>query len=236
MLSCYHVPNANAEATVSKAVLFENKNKTDKPDFLFEKKDSKLADGSTVQETQFTYPDGRVALSEKLVFDPKGKISTYFYDQKQVSQRIWLTVEGDVMKMKKEWYEGDKITKTDEEIDTFKENMHLGPELQNVALKKWSTLTAGESYKFKLIVMERLDTFSFELEYDGLKDLNGKKVHQFSLYPRSFIIRLLVTKIRFYFDNTPERKLIEINGTLPVKPWNGKIWDGIFDGTMRPIY
>lgn len=228
--------NGGAKPIVTTAVLFEFKNKTEKPDFTFEKKDSKNADGTSTQESIFRYPDGRTAFTETLAFSKEGRITSYFYDQKQVSQRIWLTIDGNIMKMKKEWYQGDKVTKTAEEIDEYKPNMHVAPELQDITLKKWSSLTSGESYKFKLIVMEHIDTFSFELEYDGLKDLGGKKLHQFSLYPRSFFIKLLVSPIKFFFENTPERRLLEVRGTLPVKPWNGKEWDGIFEGIMRPNY
>jgi hypothetical protein len=216
-------------------VLFLEGGSAEKPDYRSEIQATQNPDGTVTERSKFLYPDGQEAMTETLILQGK-RVVRYEYDQKQVEEKILMTTADGKFTLVKEFYGKGKEGKTETATEDYGETTLIAAQIHRTIVERWKSLVSGEDYGFRLILPERLDTFGFKLSYDGLQDLNGKKVHRMALSPTSFIIRLVAGSIFFYFEDSESRPLLEVKGILPVKKkQDDGTWGGVYDGFMRIV-
>ena len=109
----------------------------------------------------------------------------------------------------------------------------FGGQVAELFLEKMSRLLQGEKIKFRIFVIERLETFGFEAR---LKKKEGDEL-QVEMKPSSFVISAFVSPIIFTYrvgpkalnssekvGNVTEYSLLHVKGSLKARIWRDGSW------------
>lgn len=96
-----------------------------------------------------------------------------------------------------------------------------GPSLHGFILQHWERLAAGETIPVRMIILNRLETYGFDIRREA--DAGGTT--RVSITPSSWFVRLIVAPLAVTFDSTT-RNVVRYEGRVPpMKPAGGKLVD-----------
>lgn len=87
-----------------------------------------------------------------------------------------------------------------------------GPSLHGFILGQWDRLAAGETVPVRMIILDRLETYGFDIRRQRVAD--GRTT--FSVTPSSLLVRLFVAPLAVTFD-TQTRGVVRYEGRVPPK-------------------
>lgn len=110
-----------------------------------------------------------------------------------------------------------------------------GPSLHGFILHHWDRLVAGEKLPVRMIILDRLETYGFDIRHQHAAGGHAT----FSITPSSWLVRLVVAPLTVTFDQAA-RNVVRYEGRVPpMKPEGGQ-WvklDARVDYTMAvPVY
>ncbi len=170
--------------------------------------------GSTIRN-DFLYPDGKEAVSEEIVLE-NGKVKSIRIDQKQLGETYSAVVKEGVIH-----YSKTVGGKTKESHEDYPEDLLVGVQLSGFAHSNWDALLKGESRSFRIMVVDRQETFGFKMFKEASEsDENNVML---KIKPSSPFISALVKPIAFRFD-AKTRKLKSVLGRTTPKLRKGDKW------------
>jgi hypothetical protein len=112
--------------------------------------------------------------------------------------------------------------KTKTEELPIEENLLLGDRIIDFILEHFSELKGGARLKIRILVLDRFDTFGFELQ---LKEASEQEV-QIQLKPTSILISAFVSPVIFTYQLRVGKppSLRRVVGNIKPKIWNGRNW------------
>lgn len=168
--------------------------------------------------------EGNILVLEKTIAVNGGRTVLLFeQEQRQVGSVGKIEVrEGKIFFS----YAKDGKAKTDDEksTDDFIVTSTLVANLKH----EWEKIAKGETVKFRLGVVDRLETVGFQVKKEGDKLPSGGAGQLLKMKPSSVIISALVNPLRLGFDSEGQQ-LLEIEGRTPVKVKVDGKWKD-FDG------
>jgi hypothetical protein len=110
-----------------------------------------------------------------------------------------------------------------------------GPSLHGFVLQHWDRLAAGEKIPVRMIILNRMETYGFDIRRQ--REAEGRTT--FSITPSSPFVRLVVAPLVVTFDSAT-RNVVRYEGRVPpMKPEGGRLvdLDARVDYTMNvPAY
>jgi hypothetical protein len=110
-----------------------------------------------------------------------------------------------------------------------------GPSLHGFILQHWNRLAAGQKVPVRMIILNRLETYGFDIRRQ--REAEGRTT--FSITPSSPLVRLVVAPLVVTFDSAT-RNVVRYEGRVPpMKPEGGRLvdLDARVDYTMNvPVY
>lgn len=162
-------------------------------------------------KSEYSYPDGKVAVWEESFYE-NGELKIFNFHQEQSKE--YGTVEFTKEKVKFT-YNADGEEKRDEEDnagDVITINL-----IAETIRKNMDTLLKGDSFKFRLAVVDRLETVGFKVFLDKEIKYDGIDAAKIILKPSSFIIAQLVDPVKMIFEKNGDRKILVSEGRLSLK-------------------
>lgn len=113
----------------------------------------------------------------------------------------------------------------DGKVQTASENVRhpvvSGPSLHGFILQQWDRLAVGEKVSVRMIVLDRLETYGFDIR--RLHEIDGRTT--FSITPSSWLVRLIVAPLAVTFDSAT-RNVLRYEGRVPpMKPEGDRLVD-----------
>jgi hypothetical protein len=201
--------------------------KTDSPPPFIQKTQIKnTADGSFTSDAYIEDESGKIVMTEKVVVD-KGQLVSQYVEQLQSSEAWDLLVKDKVAHYRHfKLNDGQKKLVDSEDFPIEESNFSNGPMIESFAANKWDALTAGDSVKFHLSILELQKSVTFTLKKTKLSERNGHSVLVVQMKPANFLISMLVDPMQLEFDIT-SKKLVYFKGRTPLKKIEG--------GKMKPF-
>ena len=127
---------------------------------------------------------------------------------------------------------GAKVQTASEDV---RDPVVSGPSLHGFILQHWDRLAAGEKVRVRMIILNRLETYGFDIRRQ--READGRTT--FQLTPSNLLVRLLVAPLAVTFDSVT-RNVVRYEGRVPpMKPEGAKLvdLDARVDYTMNvPVY
>ena len=99
-----------------------------------------------------------------------------------------------------------------------------GPTLHGFVHHHWDSLAAGQSLPVRLIVLQKMQTYGFDIRLESTERTPGGHT-VFAVTPSSFFVRLAVPPLRVVFD-TASRQIVRYEGRVPpMQVLNGRLQD-----------
>lgn len=126
-------------------------------------------------------------------------------------------------------YTTPKGTKT--ETEDWKPGYVIGPTLIDYIQANWDSLQAGESVRVRMVVPDRLESFSFRFKKVGTQKLGDRTVDKIYFEPTNIFIGMIVKPIVFLIEpNT--RQTLQISGRTYLKKKVPGGWDDFLAETL----
>ena len=201
------VPAMNQRAT-----LFAKGSKYGKTLFRFEKDVKERGAERTVMNKSLE-PSGKVVLEESLDYAADGGLAKYRRIQHQIDEETRMERKGDKIEFYKK--EKGKESKADEKWS----DAHITTDqMSGYILANWDKVMGGKDLDVRLLVPSRMDSVGFSIEKLAREgDVKGVPAYIFEMGASSMIIRALVDPIFIYFSKDADRRLLLIDGRMPVK-------------------
>ena len=91
---------------------------------------------------------------------------------------------------------------------------------------KMNRIVNGEILTFQLLVVDKLNSYEFQVCQNGIKTINGKDYLEIILEPTSWIVKQFVPSISFYYSPDNYQKIVRYRGTIGPRNINGNIQTG----------
>lgn len=178
--------------------------------YNFRQERSTSADTESVT-TWFTEPTGAVAVIEQIEFE-KGALKTYKIDQKQEGYTNLLQVNGNQANYTRT---NQKTGDVNTNQDNWGPDFYTVPQLLTLAQKNWQGLMNGNSYDFRLAILEEMGTYGFTVSKDKETKVDGKETVILKVKPSSFFVSMVLNPFVLTVDKEG-KKLLKITGaSLP---------------------
>jgi hypothetical protein len=183
--------------------------------------------GNEIRVTRtYTYPDGRVAASEKAVYRNRGLVS-YTLIEKQINAHGRAEIHGNAQAGKGEIsmrYVDDGAIHTN--VEDLESATVVNDDIVPYLLAHWDELMQGKEVYLRYIVIPRTQTVGFNLVKSGETTWRGKPAVIIEMVPASFFIRLIVAPVYFTVEKD-SRQVVEYEGrTTPKIKENGE-WQAL---------
>ncbi len=188
---------------------------TQRQNLLFRMK--RIQEGGVIRNF-FRYPDGKEAVNEEIVLE-NNRVKSIRIEQKQLGETYTAVVRDGVV-----FYTRTAGGKTKESHEDLPDDVLIGPQIVTFAAAHWDELMKGESKHFRIMVVDRQETFGFKI-YKEDSESNDKTV-TLKIKPSSVFIAAVVKPIAFRFD-AKTRKVHTIIGRTAPKLRNGDKWSDL---------
>jgi len=202
--------------------------RTGNPDtLLFRFKRVAKRSGSTLEvQREFTYPDGRIANREHVVYHG-GDLSSYEVQEAQIGAEGSATIRHSAAKPVKgiiEFaYTKEPGGRTKAHAESLVEDSLVGDMVGPFLAEHWEALMRGEKVKCRYIVISRRETVGFTFIKDSESTWRGQRVLQVKMEPTSRLIAALVDPLMFSIEMAaPHRILMYVGRTTPKTQVDGK--------------
>ncbi len=199
--------------------IYDRKSNFSKVVFKFEKHVTKKASGELVAKSKYFSMDGKTALDEVVEYSPNDTLKLFQRKQKQINRDTMAKRDGEkvLFEMKEKRAKNDKHDKDDE---GWEDNMITPEQLTRYIHRHFDKILAGETIKVRLIVPSRTETVGFRVFKEEDKEFQGKVRTRLRMNPTSIFIRALVDPVDLYFEKEKSRRLLMVDGRLPVKTFD----------------
>ena len=208
------VPATYALAAESVSSVYEPGSNRQNLLFRMKRVSEERKDGSTIRNS-FLYPDGKEAVTEEIVLE-NGKVRSIHVEQKQLGETYSAVVKDGVVH-----YSKTAGGKTKESRDDYPEDVLVGAQISGFAATNWDALMKGDSRSFRIMVVDRQETFGFKMYKEASE--SDEQTVTLKIRPSSPFISALVKPIVFRFD-ARTRKLRTVIGRTTPKLRKGDKW------------
>ena len=113
-------------------------------------------------------------------------------------------------------FEHGKVVKTDKEkVDDL---TVITDQIFPVLFQNWEMLKKGDTFKFRLVLPCRLETFGFKIFKDEDVTYQGIPAIRFKMKPKSFVLAAVVPALYFIVESAQPHRMLEYQGhVLPLK-------------------
>jgi len=208
----------------------------DRKKVLFKFTRASVRDGNTLHVSRdYTYPDGKLALKETVVYEGD-RLSEYDIEDFQLGARGSARVvplAGEPAKSVISFqYVRDihSSQKPKTATEPFQSNCLIGDMVGPFLFDHWSDLVKGNEVKCRYIVVDRRETIGFTFAKDSEGRRGDRNVIIVKMSPTSRIISALVDPIFFTIEKDGRHRVLEYSGRAPVKIKEGSKWkdlDGV---------
>lgn len=109
----------------------------------------------------------------------------------------------------------------DQDTEKIRPGSLMGAAVVTRIQREWKMLMQGEKIPFSLLIPSRQDSVSFRVQLDQEKTAVDKSRTVIRMDPDTWIIRLLVNPLFFYFESKPPHRLLEYRGRVSIKTEDG---------------
>lgn len=202
------------------------------PLFTYERRVRDCGNGLTTAAHITRNPAGEVIISEQATFTSAYGLKRFEATNRQLGYSGQAVLSEDGQRISFSLLQGGKVTQATEEVSA---PVVAGPSLHGFILSHWDTLATGSAIRVRLIVMDRKETYGFDIR--ELPRVAGKT--SFVITPSSWLVRWMVAPLIVRFDST-NRQLLRYEGVVPpMLSVDGtlKTLDARVDYTMAmPVY
>ena len=199
----------------------------DRKELLFKFSRAAEVSGSRLKvERLFSYPDGKLAARESVVYD-KNALVSFELEDAQTGAKGSATIRRPTNATAKAELQ-IRYAKADGgrpkvRTETLRENTLVADMVGTFLTSNWDALKRGEKVKCRLIVTSRVETVGFTFERDSEAKLNGNEVLLVKMEPGSPIISALIHPLWFTMEQMPPHRVLEYQGrTTPKFQVDGK--------------
>jgi hypothetical protein len=171
---------------------------------------------------EFSYPDGKVAAREHIVYDRDNLVS-YELEEIQINARGTVRLRRDPKTLGKGEIAFDYVTdtnssgKTNANTESLRPDTLVGDMTAPFLVAHWNDLMKGKAVKCRLIVPSRAETVGFTFAKHVESTWQGKPVVVIKMSPSSFIIAALVDPLFFTMEKEGEHRLLQCDGRTTPK-------------------
>ena len=196
------------------------------PAFHFLSRETVGATGKALVHS-YTHLDGTAAVTEQVLY--KGK-ELAFYRQSQHQLGTVGTLE---IRDGKAHYSYTRHGEEKHDVEDLDLAVPFvaGPGLADLIAAEEKELSEGGTVRFRLPVLERQESFEFEIKLKGVQNLKGVEILQLEMRPSSSFISMLVSPIRLEW-NCGRKAFQEIRGRLLPLWQDGNDWIAV-EGVSR---
>jgi hypothetical protein len=155
------------------------------------------------------------------------RVENYQFKNSVTGEATDSWTEGETMRVK---YRPalDKALQTGS-IEWTKDSYH-GKVFNNMILRNWSSLRAGNPIKFQLILPFRFESLGFQIAYKKTAQIAGDERVIFALEPTSFFIRAIAPRMEFHYIESDRPRIRQFTGpsSMPLKGEKDRLVDIIF--------
>jgi hypothetical protein len=183
---------------------------------------------------EYSYPDGTIALKEKIVYEGD-RLREYDIDDLQIGSRGSAKLTDLSSKPAKslisfEYFKEARSPNRKTDTEPFRDNCLISDMVAPFLVDHWSDLMKGNEVKCRYIVIDRRETVGFTFVKDSESRRAGRNVIIVKMFPTSRIISALVDPLFFTIEKDGRRRVLEYTGRAPVKIKDGSKWkdlDGV---------
>ena len=185
---------------------------------------------------EYTYPDGKPAARERVVYDG-ADLASYALDELQIGAGGTVKVRRDpanparnvlLFAYTKNLASGSPPKTSTEALrsDTL-----IGDMVAPFLVSHWAELSNGEKVKCRFVVVPRRETVGFTFVKDSESMLHGRPVVIIRMEATSLIIARLVDPVFFTLEKSGQHRVLQYVGRVTPKAKAGNKWDDL-DATV----
>jgi hypothetical protein len=200
---------------------------------LFKFSRSCVRNGNTLSVSrEYTYPDGSLALKEKVTYEGD-RLREYDIEDLQLGSHGLAKIISLASEPAKNVisYEYSKDARSSKKPRTatepFPNNCLISDMVAPFLMDHWSDLLKGNEVKCRYIVVDRRETVGFTFVKDSEGRRNRQEVIIVKMFPTSRIISALVDPLFFTIEKDGRRRTLEYTGRTPVKIKDGSKWKDV---------
>ena len=183
------------------------------------KRTVKREGGRVTEQTTYTTPAGKPIQKTVVVYlDSDLSPVLYRLDDLRSGEQEILRREKDGYFMSYREKRGDK---PDQDTDKSRPGGPISSAVVTRIQREWKKLMEGKKIPFPLLVPSRQESVSFRVGLDRKKTAASKSRTVIRMDPDTWIIRLLVSTLYFYFESKPPHRLLEYQGRVSIKSEDG---------------
>ena len=201
-------PEASGEL-IYQGATFALEHPSAQPLFRYERRLNSSDANSWVATHLTRNPKGELIILESGQFTPAYELQRFTVINQQGGFSGSAQVSADARHLHYSLNDNGKITSADEELDL---PVITGPSMHGFILQHWDALLAGNSLGVRLIVLQEMQTYGFDIRFE--QQVDGKA--SFTVTPSSLLIRLAVAPLRVVFD-ADSKNVLRYEGRVPPK-------------------
>ncbi|MBX9915432.1 MAG: hypothetical protein K2Y25_16165 [Pseudomonadaceae bacterium] len=179
------------------------------PLFRYERRLNSADNTSWVASHLTRNPKGQLIILESAQFTPAYELQRFTVINQQGGVSGSAQLSADARRLNYSLNDNGKITSAEEEVDL---PVITGPSMHGFILQHWDTLVAGNCLSVRLIVLQEMQTYGFDIRFE--QQVDGQAA--FSVTPSSLLIRLAVAPLRVVFDAN-SKNVLRYEGRVPPK-------------------
>lgn len=221
-------PEFEAPQTLTAAIYERG---TDRGKLLFRFKRQARRSGSRLNVIRdFTYPDGKLAVQEVVVYE-EGKLASYGLRDLQMGAEGSATIhrtpgspaEGTIQF---DYLKSPGSTRK-ERSEPWRDYSLVGDMIGPFLADHWAALMRGEKLKTRYLAVPRLETVGFTFLKEAATDPKNPRAVLIKMEPTSRIIAAVVDPLFFSVEKAPPHRVLQYNGrTTPKLSIRGK-WEDV---------
>jgi hypothetical protein len=187
--------------------------------------------GSSLKvQRDFTYPDGKLAARERIVYDGDALVS-YELGELQIgasgSARIQRTVNNPAKNSIEFEYTAEAGGRPKMRREALRENTLTADMVGPFLASHWAALQRGEKVKCRYIVVPRAETVGFTFLKASEAPRSGQDGLIVKMEPSSPFISALVEPLFFTIEHAPPHRVLQYTGRTTPKIQVGGKWDDL---------
>lgn len=204
---------------------------TDRQKLLFRFKRQTTRSGSRLKVIRdFTYPDGKIAVQEAVVYEG-GKLASYVLHDLQMGAQGSATIRRTPGSPAEETIQFDYLkspgSTPKERSEPLRDNSLIGDMIGPFLADHWAALMRGEKLKTRYIAVARMETVGFTFLKEAATDPKNPQAVLIKMEPTSRIIATIVDPLFFSVEKAPPHRVLQYNGrTTPKLSIRGK-WEDV---------